>query len=199
MPAIMLSTSPAPLRHSFQILRCRSKIPTTSSPPTRRPYRTGAAIKSRAVASITPISPSRSSISLPSSTTPSQCLRHASTDPTSSTPIASTIDLPSTSTRSPPSASSLTWNEYLALRRSRRHYNLVSSVATAACTTYGGLYAINSYFDQLATLTGFDPLIIFILGGVSSAGAGWLTGPILGSAVFRMFHRKVQGEMAVVS
>ena len=198
MPAPMLSTTPAPLRHSFQNLRCRSKIPTASSPPTRSLYQTGAAIKSRAVASIPPTSPSPSH-TLPSSTNQSQCLRHASTDPTSSTPIASTIDLPPTSTPSPPSASSLTWNEYLALRRSRRHYNLASSVTTAACTTYGGLYAINLYFDQLATLTGFDPMIITLLGGVSSAGAGWLSGPILGSAVFRMFHRKVQGEMAVVS
>ena len=195
----MLSSTPVPVRLSSHSLRCRPSIPTASRSQTRGPYQTGAAIESRAVTSIAPSSPSRPQFPSPSSTTPSQCLRNASTDPTSSTPIASTTDLPPPSTPSPPSASSLTWNEYLALRRSRRHYNLASSVTTAAFTTYGGLYAINSYFDQLATLTGFDPLIIFILGGVSSAGTGWLSGPILGSAVFRMFHRKVQGEMAMVS
>lgn len=197
MPATMLSTTPAPI-NSLRSLRCRPTVPTASSPRTRSPYQTRAAIKSRAVASIAPSNPPRLRPALQSSTPPSQCLRHASTNPTSSTSIASATDLPP-STSSPPSASSLTWNDYLALRRSRRHYNLASSVSTAACTTYGGLYVLNSYFDQLATLTGFDPLIILALGGVSSAGAGWLSGPILGSAVFRMFHRKVQGEMVVVS
>lgn len=59
--------------------------------------------------------------------------------------------------------------------------------------------AVNQYFDQLATWTGLDPIFIIALGGISSAGVGWLSGPVLGSAVFRMFHRRVHGDMAVVS
>ena len=58
---------------------------------------------------------------------------------------------------------------------------------------------MNQYLDKLATLTGLDPMITFILSGIGSAAVGWLSGPVLGSAVFRLFHRKVQGQMAEVS
>ena len=122
-------------------------------------------------------------------TLPIRPIRHSSTN-------SASLDSNPASSSSPPT--SLTWNEYLALRRSRRNYNLAASVATSACTTAGGLTLVSTYFDLIGTWITPEPVIIGGLGLVLSAGTGWLSGPILGSTMFRMSHRKVVGEMAKV-
>lgn len=43
---------------------------------------------------------------------------------------------------------------------------------------------------------GLDPFFTAIIAIVASAGAGWLTGPILGTAVFNLLHGNVKEEMA---
>ena len=45
---------------------------------------------------------------------------------------------------------------------------------------------------------GLDPFFAAIIALVASAGGGWLTGPILGTAVFNLLHGNVREEMAAV-
>ena len=145
-------------------------------------------IKTRSVA--TAKSPRRRQHSIGRYGPSCQVIHHYSTD-------SAALDSSPTSSPPPPSTS-LTWNDYLALRRSRRNYNLVASVATCAGSTAGGVLLVNNYFELIGSYITLDPFFIIIIGTVASAGIGWLSGPILGNAVFRMFHRRVTGEMAEV-
>lgn len=45
-------------------------------------------------------------------------------------------------------------------------------------------------------MSGLDPMLASIIALVASAGAGWLTGPIIGTAVFNLLHGNVRDEMA---
>lgn len=147
-------------------------------------------IKTRSVATATAKSPRRRQNLIGRYGPSCQIIHHYSTD-------SASLDSSPTSSPPPPSTS-LTWNDYLALRRSRRNYNLVASVATCAGSTASGVLLVNNYFELIGTYITLDPFFIIIIGTVASAGIGWLSGPILGNFVFRMFHRRVTGEMAEV-
>lgn len=143
----------------------------------------------------------------PSSTPPSLTLTRSASSSSTSTTSSNYPTTPSTPASEPTSAvapqapqfSTLNWNQYLSLRRSRRRYNLVSSISTSACTTAAGLTALNQNFEYIGSLVGLDPIFTLGIATVSSAGLGWLNGPILGSAVFNMLHRKVRKDMEEVS
>lgn len=143
----------------------------------------------------------------PSSTPPFLTLTRSARSSSTSTTSSNYPTTPSTSTSEPTSAavplashtSTLNWNEYLSLRRSRRRYNLVSSISASACTTAAGLTALNQNFEYIGSLVGLDPIFTLGIATVSSAGIGWLNGPILGSAMFNMLHRKVRKDMDEVS
>lgn len=109
---------------------------------------------------------------------------------------SATADSPSTPA-SPPSTP-LAWNEYFSLRRSRRNYNLIASIGACACTTTGGAVLIDKYSELIGTWITLEPIPMGIIGIVASAAVGWLSGPMFGSAVFRMLHRRVGGEMIEV-
>lgn len=99
-----------------------------------------------------------------------------------------------------PEQPSLTWQQYFDLRRSRRRYNLSSSVVSAGASTYMGVFLLQTNaLDFLATTFGLDPFISMGLTVTVAGGAGWLVGPIVGSTVFRLANRKVIPEMASVS
>ncbi len=144
-----------------------------------------------------------SSNSTPPSLTLTRCASSSSTSTTSSnyptTPSAPVSE--PTPAAAPPASqtSTLSWNEYLSLRRSRRRYNLVSSISTSACTTAAGLTALNQNFEYVGSLVGLDPIFTLGIATVSSAGIGWLSGPILGSAMFNMLHRRVRKDMEEVN
>lgn len=169
-------------------LRAQSVACTASSHS--RCWRSGLT-KTRSIATATAQFPPRRQSSLGQYGPSYQVIHHYSTD-------SASLDSSPTSSSLPPSTS-LTWNDYLALRRSRRNYNLVASVATCAGSTASGLLLVNNYFELIGSYIALDPLFIIIIGTVASAGIGWLSGPILGNAVFRMFHRRVTGEMAEVN
>ena len=146
-------------------------------------------IQTSSVATVTAKSPRRRQNLVGRSGPSCPIIHHYSTDSAS---------LDSSPTSTPPPPSTLTWNDYLALRRSRRNYNLVASVATCAGSTASGVLLVNNYFELIGTYIALDPFFIIIIGTVASAGIGWLSGPILGNFVFKMFHRRVTAEMAEV-
>lgn len=119
--------------------------------------------------------------------------RSASSDATS------TAAMDSTTQASPPPPAQLNWNDYLSLRRSRRRYNLVSSIATSICTTAAGMTAVQQNVEQINSLVGLDSITTLAISTLASAGVGWLSGPVLGTAVFNLTHKSVRGEMAAVS
>lgn len=111
----------------------------------------------------------------------------------------------STQSTPPPSANAVTptpldWDTFLRLRKSRRRYNLGSSILTAFLgTTVGTSYIANKEIDMTQLIMGLDPLIVFGLATMSFGAAGWLAGPALGGAVFNMANRKLVPQIAVVS
>ena len=179
----MLSLPPAPIRSSFIGIRCPFRCTALHSCNSR-----SICTKSKA---ITTIASAHYRRRRPLS---KYGLHYASSIRSLSTTSAHSEATPPSS---PPSAY-LTWNDYLSLRRSRRNYNLVASVLTSACTTAGGLSIVSNHFDAIGTWMTLDPLFIMGIGTIVSAGAGWLSGPILGNALFRMLHRRLTGEMVEV-
>ncbi|GAA6051513.1 hypothetical protein JCM3770_000391 [Rhodotorula araucariae] len=89
-------------------------------------------------------------------------------------------------------ASQLDWPTYLALRRSQRLWGLVASIPT----TLIGFSAGAGYFatieaDPTNTILGFEPVVIYGAATLGCVGLGWLAGPTVGGALWRLTHRSV--------
>ncbi|KAF7302383.1 hypothetical protein HMN09_00872000 [Mycena chlorophos] len=83
----------------------------------------------------------------------------------------------------------VTWSEYFAQRKRRRHFQTAATIPTAAI----GFLAGSAYFGSLqadATKPGIDPLLLY--GGcvILCGGAGWVVGPSVGGSIWRVFHRQ---------
>ncbi|KAF2644361.1 Pam17-domain-containing protein [Massarina eburnea CBS 473.64] len=102
----------------------------------------------------------------------------------------------STASASSPAAQ-LTWNDFLALRRTRRKISVVSSGVTSIATLYAGLrvFVENGYDSSLSAMLGLDPLVVTGMSAVGMMAAGWLIGPIFGGAVFNLRYRASRGEI----
>ncbi|KAI4209962.1 MAG: hypothetical protein LQ351_007126 [Letrouitia transgressa] len=138
----------------------------------------------------------------PASTHPSASSPRAS-NPASVPPSSPTQHQPQSQPQpQPPSQQPLTWNAYLTLRRLRRRYSLFASLLTTTLTTTAGLTLLSSTasFERLSTLfgttSGFDPIIAVAISTVAAAGIGWLAGPFVGEAVFRLVYRRQWAAMA---
>ncbi|KIM62030.1 hypothetical protein SCLCIDRAFT_120341 [Scleroderma citrinum Foug A] len=97
----------------------------------------------------------------------------------------------STGNRSRAAAPNLTWSEYLEIRRRKRRWE---TAVTIPCTLLGLAGGV-TYFGSLETdatkpIMGIDPL--FFYGGctVACMGLGYLVGPVIGSACWRLTHRR---------
>lgn len=129
----------------------------------------------------------------PSRTAP--LVRHSSTQSAAANATAS----PTASSTTPPSPDgTLTWNRFLALRKTRRRISLLSSVLAAIASTAGGTYFVLSMnLDSVgATTFGLDPLIVMGLSVIGTGCVGWLLGPALGDAVFRLSYRRIGNQIA---
>ncbi|MCJ1354042.1 MAG: TIM23 complex component [Icmadophila ericetorum] len=136
--------------------------------------------------------------STPSSSTTPPSAAVSTTSRLSPSPSASTaIYIPPSSSQSQ-SPQTLTWNRFLALRRTRRHFNLFSSISTSLVTTSAGMAILTQQdIDKLGTqIFGLDPIAVLGLATLACGGVGWLLGPFWGGAVFRWWYRGVGGEMA---
>ncbi|KII88157.1 hypothetical protein PLICRDRAFT_140156 [Plicaturopsis crispa FD-325 SS-3] len=95
------------------------------------------------------------------------------------------------STVSQTSQENLPWPDYLAIRRGKRKWETAVTIPL----TIGGFIGGSMYFgsmeiDATKPIMGIDPM--FFVGGcvVSCAGLGYLLGPVIGSACWRMTHRR---------
>ncbi|KAK7542382.1 presequence translocated-associated motor subunit pam-17 [Phyllosticta citribraziliensis] len=136
----------------------------------------------------------RPQLAQPSRTAP--LVRHSSTQSAAANATAS----PTASSTTPPSPDgTLTWNRFLAMRKTRRRISLLSSVLAAIASTAGGTYFVLSMnLDSVgATTFGLDPLIVMGLSVIGTGCVGWLLGPALGDAVFRLWYRRIGSQIAV--
>jgi Mitochondrial import protein Pam17 len=95
----------------------------------------------------------------------------------------------------------LTWNAFLALRKTRRRYNLFFSITTAALTTLGGVaFLSNQEIDAVGgQIFGMDPYVVFGLATASFGVVGWLLGPAVGNKAFAMMQGKKMLQINAVS
>lgn len=115
--------------------------------------------------------------------------RNASTAPAAASPNA-------------PTAKALTWNDFFALRRTRRRIGQACSVVAAVGVSYYGLtFMINNGYDAALSeqLGGFDPMMLMGLSTMGMLAAGWLIGPVFGNQVFNLAYRGVLKEFTAVS
>ena len=120
----------------------------------------------------------------------SKAIRHASTTATTTSanpvnPLASTSE-------------NLDWNTFFKLRKTRRRYQLGSSIGTSSASFVAATQIlINSDMDFIASqVPQIDPMIALGLLTFAAGGAGWLVGPIVGTGVFKMMNGKFNTQMA---
>ncbi|KAH9966542.1 mitochondrial import protein Pam17 [Russula dissimulans] len=82
----------------------------------------------------------------------------------------------------------LPWSEYLAIRRAKRKWELALTVPCVLAGLAGGAAYFGSMeLDATKPIMGIDPIIFF---GGATLGAGYLVGPIIGSTLWRVTHRR---------
>lgn len=114
---------------------------------------------------------------------------------------ASSASPQATGTPPPGSPVQLTWNDFFALRRTRRRIGQACSGVGAIGVTYYGLTTmINNGYDSTlsAQLGGFDPFMLMGLSTLGMMAVGWLIGPVFGNQVFNLAYRGVLGEFSRV-
>ncbi|KAG6873802.1 hypothetical protein C0995_011027 [Termitomyces sp. Mi166 len=84
----------------------------------------------------------------------------------------------------------LTWSEYLAIRGSKRKWQLAVTIPCALIGFFGGA----TYFGSLETdptrpIMGIDPFFFYGACTVACVGMGALIGPSIGVAAWRARHR----------
>ncbi|KAI1353024.1 Pam17-domain-containing protein [Xylaria sp. FL0043] len=127
--------------------------------------------------------------------------RNASTATSAST--SNSARTSSSSSSSPSSSSTpptpqLDWNSFFQLRKTRRRFQLASSIVTMAMGgTAGAVLLVNMNMDWLLSKVPMDPIFALGIVTLSFAGLGWLAGPSLGSAIFYTIKRGVKRPMAV--
>ncbi|KAI1376314.1 Pam17-domain-containing protein [Hypoxylon crocopeplum] len=96
------------------------------------------------------------------------------------------------------STPTLDWNTFFILRKTRRRFQLGSSLFTMAIGgTAGALLLVNMDMEWLLTKVPMDPILALGIMTISFGGLGWLAGPSLGSALFHTFKRGVKKPMAI--
>ncbi|CAB5216394.1 unnamed protein product [Rhizophagus irregularis] len=91
---------------------------------------------------------------------------------------------------SSPQQRKLTWNEYFVLRRKRRITERLVTIPTAL----GGFgisfaYFASKEFDP-TLIWGHDPLVIYGFGTILCGFTGLMIGPVIGSSIWKLFHRR---------
>ncbi|KAL0254730.1 TIM23 complex component [Diplodia seriata] len=109
------------------------------------------------------------------------------------TAASTTNSSSSAPTSSANAADTLTWNRFLALRKTRRRLSLLCSIAAAIASTAVGLNVLLANdIDSLGAQTlGLDPIIVMGLGTVACGCVGWLLGPAIGDGLFRIAYRRI--------
>ncbi|EJD53121.1 mitochondrial import protein Pam17 [Auricularia subglabra TFB-10046 SS5] len=84
----------------------------------------------------------------------------------------------------------LSWPEFMSIRKARRRWELATTIpTTVACGVFGCMYFFSLEGDSSKPIFGIDPLFVYAIGGVGCTGLGYLIGPSIGSAGWRLTHR----------
>ncbi|KAH6671377.1 mitochondrial import protein Pam17-domain-containing protein [Halenospora varia] len=117
-------------------------------------------------------------------------IRHAST--ISTPPSTSATSTTGTQTQS----EHLNWNTFFKLRKTRRWYQLGSSIGTGINGFILGAEVLTrSDMDKIVGQIPMDPFITLGMITFACGGVGWLAGPIVGTAAFNWRNRKFRKQM----
>ncbi|EPQ57885.1 mitochondrial import protein Pam17 [Gloeophyllum trabeum ATCC 11539] len=95
------------------------------------------------------------------------------------------------STVSEQAKQNLSWPEYLAIRKSKRRWETAATIPCVFLGFGGGvLYFGNLETDASKLIMGIDPFFFYGFATLGCAGFGYLIGPTIGSAFWRMTHRR---------
>jgi len=104
--------------------------------------------------------------------------------------VLSSIRLKSTNV-SQGGQNTLPWSEYLAIRRGKRKWEMAMTIPCVLAGLAGGAAYFGSMeLDATKPIMGIDPLLFFGGATLGCMGAGYLVGPILGSTLWRVTHRR---------
>jgi len=85
----------------------------------------------------------------------------------------------------------LPWSEYLAIRRAKRKWEMALTIPCVLAGLAGGAAYFGSMeLDATKPIMGIDPLLFFGGATLGCMGAGYLVGPIIGSTLWRVTHRR---------
>ncbi|PVF92785.1 mitochondrial import protein Pam17 [Serendipita vermifera] len=85
------------------------------------------------------------------------------------------------------SKDTLSWSDYLTIRGRKRKWELATTIPITSAAAAGGF----SYFGvHTPQFMGLDPLLMCILATAGVSGLGYLIGPVIGSQMWRLTHRK---------
>jgi len=130
---------------------------------------------------------------------PKRNVQFPSNSPLSTRSYASATSPSSTSspdTKAATIPSHLDWNTFFKLRKSRRWYQLGSSVGTGVSGFVSGAQILTqSDMDSIVSQIPLDPFITLGLITFTCGGVGWLLGPIVGTAIFNFRNREFRGQM----
>lgn len=95
----------------------------------------------------------------------------------------------------------LDWNSFFKLRASRRRYTLASSIIASMASTIIGVQILSEQdLESLgAQVMGLDPFVVLGLATATCGAVGWLAGPFLGNAIWRLVYRKYKPAFLMVS
>ncbi|CAG7849967.1 Presequence translocated-associated motor subunit PAM17, mitochondrial Flags: Precursor [Serendipita indica DSM 11827] len=82
----------------------------------------------------------------------------------------------------------LSWCDYLSIRGKKRRWEMATTIPITVTAGAAGA----AYFGvNMPQFMGLDPLVMAILGILGTSGLGYLVGPIIGSQIWRLTHRKL--------
>ncbi|KAF8743353.1 Mitochondrial import protein Pam17, partial [Rhizoctonia solani] len=113
------------------------------------------------------------------------------------TPIIPKVGLKNirlSSTTASPNEASLSWPEYLTIRKKKRRWEVATTIpSTFLALTLGLSYFGSIESDPSSLIFGVEPIYIY---GVATMGCGVTTpsptpGPVVGNSLWRMTHRQI--------
>jgi len=110
---------------------------------------------------------------------------------TKPTPKTTNFVCQSSSYASKPPKDTITWPKYLEIRRGKRRWETILSIPSSILGLVGGAaYFGSQEIDMTKPIMGIDPMIFYSICTVACTGLGYLLGPTIGAACWRMTHRR---------
>ncbi|EIW51814.1 Pam17-domain-containing protein [Trametes versicolor FP-101664 SS1] len=102
---------------------------------------------------------------------------------------------PKTSTSSAPPSQvekeTLPWQEYLSIRKQKRRWETAVTIPATALGFFAGIsYFGNMEMDPSKPIFNIDPMFVYGGATLGCAGLGYLLGPVIGSSIWRLTHRR---------